>query len=93
MPDAHRLLDSWQRPAQPRQCYDLLLLFFAQDVAHNVEGISSRGNQRPERDLPLAGFQVIIYGRSWVFTEGLTPLLLRDKKLGCPFNADVLEGT
>jgi hypothetical protein len=85
----------------------LLLLFFAQDVAHNVEGISSRGNQRPERDLPLAGFQVIIYGRSWVFTEGcsprdvhrgmftegLTPLLLRDKKLGCPFNADVLEGT
>src|SRR3954453_23215297 len=34
-----------------------------------TEGIPSRCNQCPERCLSLAGFQVIIHGRFWVFTE------------------------
>ena len=35
-----------------------------------TEGIALASNQCPERCLSLAGFQVIIYGRFWVFTEG-----------------------
>jgi hypothetical protein len=32
----------------------------------------SHSNQCPERGLYMAGFQVIIYGRFWVFTEDWT---------------------
>lgn len=58
-----------QRPSQPPQRDHLLFLLFAQDIAHADAGYSPRQNQRPESALPLAGFQVITYGRFWVFTE------------------------
>src|SRR6266853_1624330 len=42
------LLDAPQRPSEPSQCYDLLFLLFAQDVAH-ADGAykASRRSQRP----------------------------------------------
>jgi hypothetical protein len=64
-------LNAPQRPSQPPQRYDLLFLFIAQDIAH------IDGGYRPcveinvlNAALSLAGFQVIMYGRFWVFTEG-----------------------
>jgi hypothetical protein len=51
---------------------DLLFLFFAQDVAP----IDRRYRPRVRVNvlgnaLPLAGFQVIAYGRFWVITEAV----------------------
>jgi hypothetical protein len=37
-----------QRPPQPPQCYDLLFLLLAQDIAHVDEGYTLRQGQRPE---------------------------------------------
>jgi hypothetical protein len=63
-------LDSPQRPAQPPQSEDLLFLFFGQDVTHIAEGIGPRvGINVLDGGLSLAGFQVIIDGRFWVFTK------------------------
>jgi hypothetical protein len=66
-------LDSSQRPSQSPQRYDLLFLFIVQDIAHNDGGYRPRVEIKcPERCLSLAGFQVIMYGRFWVFTEATT---------------------
>jgi hypothetical protein len=49
----------------------LLFLFFGQDVTHIAEGIGPRaGINVLDGGLSLAGFQVIIDGRFWVFTKG-----------------------
>jgi hypothetical protein len=48
----------------------LLLLFFAQDIAHVDGGYSSRQDQRPELVRPLVGFQPIIIGRFGLVPEG-----------------------
>jgi hypothetical protein len=66
---AYRFLNPPQRPAQTPEGYDLLFLFIAQDIAHMRRVSPHAQNQRPERGLYMAGFQVIIYGRFWVFTE------------------------
>jgi hypothetical protein len=69
-------LDAPQRPAQPPQSEDLLFLFFGQDVTHIAEGIGPRvGINVLDSGLSLAGFQVIIDGRFWVFTEAASPTL------------------
>jgi hypothetical protein len=48
----------------------LLFLFFGQDVTHIAEGIGPRvGINVLDGGLSLAGFQVIIDGRFWVFTK------------------------
>jgi hypothetical protein len=49
----------------------LLFLFFVQDVTHIDRGYGPRiGIINVLSDgLPLAGFQVITYGRFWVITE------------------------
>ena len=61
-------------PSQPPQCDDWLLLFFAQDIAHVDRGyLPSRQNQRPERCLSLAGFEVTLYGRFWGDPRGPDP--------------------
>ena len=36
-----------------------------------------RRNQRPERQLSLAGFEVTIIGRIWVTTEGIGTAICR----------------
>jgi hypothetical protein len=41
------LLDAPQTPSQPSQGYDLLFLFFTQDVAHADGGYIPRQGQRP----------------------------------------------
>ena len=60
------LLDAPQRPSELPQCDDLLLFFFAQDIAH-AEGAYMRSlrSQCPGL-LLLAGFQVTFIGRFWV---------------------------
>jgi hypothetical protein len=60
--------DAPQGPAQPAQSNHLLLLVFAQDIAHDHAEYSLRRVQCPE-PISLAGFQLITYGRFWVFTE------------------------
>jgi hypothetical protein len=52
----------------------LLFLFFGQDVTHIAEGIGPRvGINVLDGGLSLAGFQVIIDGRFWVFTKVPSP--------------------
>jgi hypothetical protein len=53
------------------QGYDLLFLFFVQDVTHIDRGYGPRIAiiNVLSNGLPLAGFQVITYGRFWVITE------------------------
>src|ERR1700688_4547556 len=69
--DLRGALNASQRPSQPPQGNNLLFLFFVQDIAH-IDG----GYRPPVRvnvlsvGLSLAGFQVIMYGRFWVITEG-----------------------
>ena len=49
----------------------MLFLFFVQDVTHIDRGYRPRiAINVLDCDLSLAGFQVIIYGRFWVFTKG-----------------------
>jgi len=62
-------LDAPERPAQPPQGDDLLLLFFSQDIAHLDGGQTSRRGQGPE-SAPLAGLEVTLSDRSWATTEG-----------------------
>jgi hypothetical protein len=64
--NARRLLDAPQTPAEPAQCFDLLLLLFAQDVGHpegSADQIrnSSSTSRPPHRwpvliRSPMAGF-------------------------------------
>ena len=62
--NARRLLDPPKTPAEATQCFDLLLLLFAQDVGH-----PGRGGPDPLAPVnvpltsPLAGFDSISYGR------------------------------
>jgi hypothetical protein len=67
--------DPPQGPAKLAQCNHLLSLLFAQDIAHVVAGYALRQIQCPE-PTSLAGFQVITYGRFWVFTEVIKPINL-----------------
>jgi hypothetical protein len=46
----------------------LLLHVCAQEISHVDAGYSLRPVQCPE-PISLAGFQLITYGRFWVFTE------------------------
>ncbi len=67
--NAHRFLNLSKRPSQSPQGYDWLSLVVAQDVAHIAEGIALRPFNVLTAALYMAGFQVIMYGRFWVFTE------------------------
>ena len=70
-PDARRLFDAAQRPAQPPQSENLLLLVVPQDVGHPGGGPQvPPPRQRPGAPTTsLAGFQVSTTGRFWVSTE------------------------
>jgi hypothetical protein len=59
-----------------REAYDahLLLLVFAQDIAHLVAEYSPRQIQCPG-PTSLAGFQLITYARFWVLTEEIVCFL------------------
>jgi hypothetical protein len=58
------LPDPPRRPAQSPKGYDLLFLFFRQDVTHIAEGKRPRvGINVLDYGLSLAGFEVIIDGR------------------------------
>jgi len=59
-----------QRPSQASQGNDLLVEF-AQDVTHPRRVSPSRAINVLSEGLSLAGFQLIMYGRFWVITEGL----------------------
>jgi hypothetical protein len=67
--DAGFSFDAPQRPSQPPQRDDLVLLFFNQDVAH-IDG-AYPPSVNVLVSFSLAGFQVIPYGRFWVIPEGL----------------------
>jgi len=64
------------RPSQPPQGDDLVLLFFAQDIAPLDGGPIPRRGQCPE-SAPLAGFQVTLNGRFWVTPEAAASWLSR----------------
>jgi len=68
------LFNPTKRPAKLAQRDDLLLLFFAQDIAQGDRGYSSRLSNVLIA-FSLAGFQVTTIGRLWVTAEaGLIPL-------------------
>jgi hypothetical protein len=70
-PHARRRFNAAQRPAQLPEGNDLPLLRVAQDVRHAGGGAHSpTAASTSERLLPMAGFQLSIYGRFWVSTEG-----------------------
>ena len=74
-PDMYGRFNPPQGPAKLAQRNHLLSLLFAQDIAHVVAAYALRQIQCPE-PISLAGFQVITYGRVWVFTEGNSELHL-----------------
>ena len=81
-PNVYGRFDAPQRPSQPPQRDHLLLLFFAQDIAHVDGGYSSRRDQCPESVHPLPGFQPIIIGRFWVIPEAQFQFLRRPPQAG-----------
>ena len=64
-----RPLDPPQRPAKPSQCYDLLFLFLAQDIAHADREVKLSSESMSWVSVSLAAFQVTINGRFWVIPE------------------------
>lgn len=69
------VLDAPQRPAELTQRNDLILLFFAQDIAHIHGAILCRLNvQSP---LSLVGFHAIIIGRTWCSPRGKAQVLVK----------------
>src|SRR4051812_8271040 len=67
--DAGRFLDLMERPFEPAQRDDLLLLLFSQDVHPGADHVH-RHRVNVSELLPLAAFQVSITGRFWVSTQG-----------------------
>ena len=61
-------LDTPQRPLKSPKDYDLLPFFFVQDIAHVDEAYLLRRGQCPD-SVPMAGFEVTLYGRIWVTPE------------------------
>jgi len=62
-------LDSSQRPSSRPNAMTCCFFSSFKTLLTLTEVSPSRRNQCPERCLSLAGFQVIMYGRFWVFTE------------------------
>src|SRR5215472_8102819 len=72
-PDVSGPFNAPQRTSRTPESYDLLSLFLVQDVAHIDGEYRPRvGLNVPSDGLSLAGFQVIMYGRFWVITEGIS---------------------
>src|SRR6185312_4241425 len=68
---ARLALDAPQRPAELAQCFYLLSLLVAQDVAHPRRRTTCSTTSSTSRERPsVAGFQVITSGRFSVITEG-----------------------
>ena len=60
-----------RRSVHPSRPKAITCCFFSsfKTLAISAEAIASRRSQCPGVGLPMAGFQVIIYGRFWVITE------------------------